>query len=136
MENFIADAREAVGAFVAMREARERGREPELRVVVRMPFINAGPSFYDTPEGCMFTHRDKDVHNAVREAFKGMSYEDKRVLCFSPEPGRHLLRVQLWRDALEPILSPRMYHKAMRAILRQYVSIKLNHVAKMEVSNG
>ena len=78
----------------------------------------------------MFTHRDKDVHDAVRGVFKGLSYEDKRTLCFSPEDGRYLLRVQLWERELEPVLSSRQYHKAMGAILHQYIRIKLARAAK------
>ncbi len=78
----------------------------------------------------MLTHRDKAVHDAVWEVFKELSYEDKRVLCFSPEPGRYLLRVQLWRSALGPVLSPGLYHKAMGAILHQYISIKVHRAAR------
>ncbi len=124
MQNFIADAKEAAGAFAAAREARARGLEPKIKVVVKMPMIKPGPAFYDTPEGCRFANGDKSLHDAVWEAFKGLPYEDKRLLSFSPKPGRHLLRAQIWADALAPALPPRLYHKAMGTILHLYVSIK------------
>lgn len=106
MTGLISDARIAAKVFVGM-----RGVRTEDKVVMQIPIIKSGPAFYDTPEGCMFTHRDKDVHDAVWEVYKGMPYEDKRVLCFSPKPGRYLLRVQLWERELEPALPPRQYHR-------------------------
>lgn len=78
----------------------------------------------------MFTHRDKATHDAVWEVYKGLPYEDKSVLCFLPEPGRYLLRVQLWKDTLEPALPSRQYHKAMGAILHKYVRIKMYQVSR------
>ncbi len=130
MIDLISDARIAAKVFTDMRGARAEGKTVRPKMVMQIPMIKSGPAFYDTPEGCMLTHRDKAVHDAVWEVFKELSYEDKRVLCFSPEPGRYLLRVQLWRDALGPVLSPGLYHKAMGAILHQYVRIKLARVAK------
>lgn len=124
MQNFIADVKEAAEAFAAAREARVRGLEPKIKVVVEMPMIKPGPAFYDTPEGCMFANGDKGLHDAVWEAFKGLPYEDKKLLCFSPKPGRYLLRAQIWENALAPALPPRLYHKAMGTILHLYVSIK------------
>lgn len=130
MQDLIEDAKTAVKVFIDMRRARAEGKEVRPKMVMQLPVINSGPAFYSTPEGCMFTHRDKAVHDAVWEVYKGMPYEDKRVLCFSPEPGRYLLRVQLWRDALELALPLRQYHKAMGAILHQYVAIKLSRRQK------
>ncbi|MCI9547472.1 MAG: hypothetical protein HFH60_12450 [Lachnospiraceae bacterium] len=124
MQNFIADVKEAAKAFAAAREARVRRLEPKIKVFVNMPVINRSPAFYETPEGCMFANGDKSLHDAIWEAFKGLSYEDKRLLCFSPKPGGYLLRAQIWADTLEPALSPRQFHKAMGKILHLYVSIK------------
>ena len=124
MQNFIADVMETAKAFATVREARARGLEPKIRVTVKMPAINRSPAFYETPEGCMFANKDKALHDAVWEVFKGLSYEDKKLLCFSPEPGRYLLRAKLWVNALEPALPPRLYHKAMGVIMHLYVSIK------------
>lgn len=126
MIDLISDARIAAKVFTNMRGARAEGKTVRPKMVMQIPMIKSGPAFYDTPEGCMLTHRDKAVHDAVWEVFKELSYEDKRVLCFSPEPGRYLLRVQLWERELEPALPPRQYHKAMGAILHQYVRIKLS----------
>lgn len=118
--------RAAVEAFAAAREARACGLEPKIQVTVKMPVINRSPVFYETPEGCMFADKDKAVHDAVWEAFKGLSHEDKRMLCFSPKPGRYILRAQLWERGLGPALPPRLHHKAMGEILRLYVRIKLS----------
>lgn len=130
MMGLINDAKVAAKVFTDMRGARTRGLEPSVRVLVKMPIIKSGPAFYDTPEGCMFSNKDKDVHDAVWGVFKGLSYEDKRTLCFSPENGRFLARVQLWERELEPALPSRQYHKAMGAILHQYIRIKLTRAAK------
>ena len=130
MQNFIADVKETAKAFATVREARARGLEPKIRVTVKMPAINRSPAFYETPEGCMFANKDKALHDAVWEVYKGMPYEDKRTLCFSPEPDRYLLRVQLWERELEPALPPRQYHKAMGAILHQYVRIKMYQASR------
>ncbi len=121
--------RAVLSTIDSVREKRggQCGLEPKIQVLVKTPVVNPGPAFYDTLEGCMFANRDKELHDAVREAFKGLSHEDKRLLCFSPEPGRYLLRVQLWASALAPALPPRLYHKAMGAILHKYVSIKLSY---------
>ncbi len=127
-KDLINDARIAVGVFVDMRRARAEGKDVRLKMVRCCPCIKSGPAFYDISEGCMFTHRDRALHNAVWEVFKTLSYEDKRVLCFPPENGRFLARVQLWERELEPALPPKLYHKAMGAILHQYVRIKLAHV--------
>lgn len=130
MESLLKDARTAARTFIDMRHARAEGKVVRPKMVMRMPLIKAGPAFYDTPEGCMFANRDKELHDAVWGVFKGLSYEDKRVLCFSPENGRFLARLQLWERELEPALPPRQYHKAMGAILHQYVTVKLARVAK------
>ncbi len=128
MHKILTDVRTAAETFTAVRELRAKGLEPSVKVLVKMPVINAGPSFYDTVEGCMFANRDKEMHNAVRQVFKGLSYEDKRALSFLPENGRFLVRAALWALELEPALTPRLYHKAMRAILHKYVEIKQNQV--------
>lgn len=133
MHDLLTDARTAIETFTAVREARAKGLEPSVRVLVKMPVINAGPSFYDTLEGCMFANRDKELHNAVYEVFKGLSYEDKRVLCFVPENGRFLVRAALWSLELELALPSRLYHKAMGAILHQLVKVKLNQVKAVSV---
>lgn len=125
MQNFMTDVKEAAEAFAAAREARARGLEPKIRVTVKMPAINRSPTFYETPEGCMFANKDKALHDAVWEMFEGLSYEDKRLLCFLPKPGGYLLRAQIWADTLEPALSPRQFHKAIGKILHLYVRIKL-----------
>ena len=125
MTGLISDARIAAKVFVGM-----RGVRTEDKVVMQIPIIKSGPAFYGTPEGCMFTHRDKDVHDAVWEVYKGMPYEDKRTLRFSPETDRYLLRVQLWERELEPAWPPRQYHKAMGAILHQYVRIKMYQASR------
>ena len=130
MMGMIKDAKVAAKVFTDMRGARTRGLEPSVRVLVKMPIIKSGPAFYDTPEGCMLTHMDKAVHDAVWKVFKELSYEDKWVLCFSPEDGRFLVRVQLWERELGLALPSRQYHKAMGAILHKYVRIKLARVAK------
>lgn len=130
MMGMIKDAKVAAKVFTDMRGARIRGLEPSVRVLVKIPVIKSGPAFYDTPEGCMFSNKDKDVRDAVWKVFKELSYEDKWVLCFSPEDGRFLVRVQLWERELGLALPSRQYHKAMGAILHKYVRIKLARVAK------
>ena len=60
MTGLISDARIAAKVFVG-----RRGVRTEDKVVMQIPIIKSGPAFYDTPEGCVFTHRDKDVHDAV-----------------------------------------------------------------------
>ena len=133
MHDLLTDARTAIKTFTAVREARAEGLEPSVRVLVEMPVINAGPSFYDTLEGCMFANRDKELRNAVREVFNGLSDEDKRVLCSVPENGRFLVRAALWSLELELVLPSRLYHKAMGAILHQLVKAKLNQIKAVSV---
>ena len=128
MELLLKDIGVAARVFTDMRKARAEGREVRPKMVMRMPIIKTGPSFYDTVEGCMFANRDKELRDAVWTVFRGLPYEDKEMLSFSPENGRFLVRAGLWNLELEPALTPRLYHKAMGAILHQYIRIKSAHV--------
>lgn len=128
-KDLINDARVAVMVSADMRKARAEGEVVRPRMVMQVPFIKSGPAFYDTPEGCMFANRDKVLRDAVWTVFRGLPYEDKRMLSFSPENGRYLVRASMWSLELEPALPPRLYHKAMREILHQYVRIKLSRAA-------
>ncbi len=130
MHKILTDVRTAAETFTAVRELRARGLEPSVKVLVKVPAINTGVPFYGTVEGCMSANRDKELCNAVWEVFKGLSYEDKRTLCFVPENGRFLARAALWSRELEPALPPRLYHKAMGAILHDYIRIKQNQVKR------
>lgn len=127
-KDLMSDAKVAVSVFMDMRRARAEGKEVRPEMVRCYPRINMGPSFYDTLEGCMFANRGMAMRDAVGGVFKGLSYEDKRVLCFSPEDGRFLVRIQLWERELEPVLPSRQYYKAMGAILHKYVEIKLRRM--------
>ncbi len=125
MIGLVVDTKTAVRTFIDMRRARAEDKVARPKMVMRMPLIEARPAFYDTPEGCMF----KELHDAVRGVFKGLSYKDKRTLCFSPENGRYLAKVQLWERELELALPSRQYHKAVGAILHKYVMMKLDQAA-------
>ena len=65
MKGLTNDTKTAVKVSTDMRGARTEGKVIRPKIVVQIPIIKSGPAFYDTPEGCVFTHRDKDVHDAV-----------------------------------------------------------------------
>ena len=74
MIGLVVDTKTAVRTFIDMRRARAEGKVARPKMIMRMPLIEAGPAFYDTPEGCMFANRDKELYDAVRGVFKGLSY--------------------------------------------------------------
>ena len=118
------DAKTAVDLFSRMRKARKVNEEVSVRVVREIPLVNCGVSFLDTVEGCCLANSRKDVREAVWKIFKGFTYEEKRMLSFSPEDGKFIMRVDFWADKLKPVLSSGQYRSAMRSILHWYVHIK------------
>ncbi len=111
--NIVNDVRAAVQFLVDRRKAR---KEPVQQVKHREPSV----SFYDTVEGCVIGNLAPDICKASASAFRALPYETKHRLAFAPKNGEFCERAQLWKEALQPVMSQKQYAAAMIAILRWY----------------
>lgn len=118
------DFKTAANLFGELRRARKNGSEVRIQRTIQVPYVNLGPGFLDTVEGCTLIHCGKDVFERVLEVFSGLPYEQKHCLVFAPKDGEFISRAQFWRNTLKPVLSARQYYIAICAILQWYIHIK------------
>lgn len=74
----------------------------------------------------MFSQFSKEVRNQAERAFDGLPSEIKHSLQFSPKNGEFIIRANLWKSILRPVMPPQQYHMAMGHILHWYAHIKQN----------
>lgn len=122
--NLFTDAKTAVNLFRDMRKARKNGCNVEIRNVAELPFINCGPGFLNTVEGCKLVNGDSSVYENVKQVFDGLSYEQKYKLVFSPKDGEFIARAQFWKSVLKPVMDHKKYSSAIYSILQWYIHIK------------
>lgn len=107
-----------------MRKARKNGCNVEIRKVAELPFINCGPGFLNTVEGCKLVNGDYSVYENVKQVFDGLSHEQKYKLVFSPKDGEFIARAQFWKSILKPVMDTKKYSLAIYSILHWYIQIK------------
>ena len=129
--NLFTDAKTAVNLFRDMRKARKNGCNVEIRNVAELPFINCGPGFLNTVEGCKLVNGDSSVYENVKQVFDGLSYELKNKLIFSPKDGEFIARAQFWKSVLKPVMDPKKYSLAIYLILHWYI-----HIKQMRMEDG
>lgn len=122
--NLFTDAKTTVNLFRDMRKARKNGCNVEIRNVAELPFINCGPGFLNTVEGCKLVNGDSSVYENVKQVFDGLSYELKNKLIFSPKDGEFIARAQFWKSVLKPVMDQKKYSSAIYSILQWYIHIK------------
>lgn len=72
------------------------------------------PAYGNTVEGCLTPKRSRETDQAVREVFKGLTYEAQRWFELTPEnPGEWMERAKFWKEQLRPVLPPGEYHSVM-----------------------
>lgn len=124
--NFIADIQTAASLFSEMRKAKKDGGKIEVQRVkaTKVPVIGGTIGFYSTVEGCTFANGDRIICDIAEEAFRGLSYEDKHRLTFSPQDGEFVERVYFWGRLFDSVMTPEQRRKAVLQILRWYIRIK------------
>lgn len=124
----IKDIKTSAGVYKRLCEARKEGKELEVKTSVVIPLINAGLGLLDTVEGCAIANASWNLYNLIDPIFSHLLYEDRHRLAFSPVNGEYVGRALLWKDLLEPVLPPELYHRAMRVILNKYVQLKRREI--------
>lgn len=124
MKKFISDAKTAIDLYKEIRRARKKGKRIEVRCCTQMPFINPGPSFYGTMEGCMFANGPKCIFESAYAAFNALTFEEKHSLGLAPKDGEFVARANFWRKILKPVMPPSEHRTAMSLLLHKYVCIK------------
>ena len=120
--NLINDVKTAVKVFGEIRKARKSGVDAvEIKT---QPVIQCGFSFYDTVEGCTLSNCGKEIRDTASELYNQLPYEVKQVLGYVPKDGEFTTRVQIWRELLETALPPKLYRKAIFAIIHWFIHIK------------
>lgn len=118
------DIKQSVRVFKTIRKQRRSGTEPELRFCVKIPVIRTTGSTYDTVEGCVLANCGREIETAARKAFNGFPDEKKRRFLSSPCNGEFKERATYWKESLSLYLPEKLTHRAIVAILRQYIRIK------------
>lgn len=126
----LTDFKTDVNLFGDLRRARKNGSEVQIQRMIQVPYINAGPGFLDTVEGCTLMHCERDIFERILEVFSGLPYEQKRCLAFAPKDGEFISRAQFWINTLKPVLTARQYHIAIDAILHWYIHIKAINIVE------
>lgn len=124
MKNLIKDIQQSARVFQSMRNQRRSGIEPELRLCVKIPIIGTTGSIYDTIEGCVLANCGKEIDAAAEKAFEDFSEEQKDWFIRSMPDGEFIERAEAWKEALALYLPGTLVHRAIGAILRQYIKIK------------
>ena len=125
--NLINDVKTAVNVFGEIRKARKSGAdavEIKTQPVKSIPVIQCGFGFYDTVEGCTLSNCGKEIRDTASELYNQLPYEVKQVLGYVPKDGEFTARVQIWRELLGTALPPKLYRKAMFAIIHWFIHIK------------
>lgn len=122
--NLLKDVRIAANFLVDMRRARKNGNEVKVNKVVTVPYMQCGTGFLDTAEGCTLSWLDKEIVDAARMAFNGLSPEERRRLSSSPEDGEFIERVHVWKEILVPVMTKKQCHIATNCIIEWYIHIK------------
>ncbi len=120
----ITNIKMAINAFVQIQKQRKKN-SGKVGQTKELPFLVCG-GFYNTVEGCVFSQFSKDVRNQAERAFDGLPSEIKHSLQFSPKNGEFIIRANLWKSILRPVMPPQQYHMAMGHILHWYAHIKQN----------
>lgn len=124
MRKLMQDIKQSIRVFKIIRKQRRSGTEPELKPCVTIPAIWATGGIYDTVEGCVLANCGREIDAAARKAFNGFPDEQKRRFLFSPCNGEFTERATYWKESLSLYLSEKLIHRAIGAILRQYIKIK------------
>ena len=121
----LTDIKTAAGVFKDIRQSRKDGREIVIQKRVVIPVMGSvGLGFYDTVEGCTLSNCGNDIDAIARNAFRGLSNEEKYKLSGVPKDGEFIERANFWRELLRPVMTPRQYGVAITAILHWYIHIK------------
>ena len=143
IKNFINDIKIAQGIFKDVRKARKNGCDAikvTTKPIKKIPVIGAvGASFYDTVEGTVLSHCEKNIINLAQEAFRALPPEERHRLAFAPREGEFVERASYWHDLLEPVLTSSQLSVAMQHILRWFIHIKrdvipVEQIGKAEVN--
>lgn len=121
MKNIISNIRTTASLFHDVSAARKSGAiAVQLRPLYRMPVVDTGAGFYDTPEGCLLNKCRAGILKPVKDYFHALPRETRHALTFGPKHGEYITRVQFWRCSLRDILPPAEYHYVIGAIVRWF----------------
>lgn len=120
----LGDIKAAARVFKQIRQARKTGAEVEVRHTAEIQVLRSAPSFFCTVEGCALAVFDFEVAEKAQAVFKRLDYDTKMQLAFAPENGEFVERAKFWQDVICKVLPGQQGHRAMKAILVNYIRIK------------
>ena len=120
----LGDIKVAARVFKQIRQARKTGAEVEVRHTAEIPVLRSSPSFFCTIEGCALASFDFEIAEKVQAVFKRFDYDTKMQLAFAPENGEFVERAKFWHDVICKVLPGQQGHRAMKAILANYIRMK------------
>lgn len=116
------DIRTAVKMTGEIRKARKAGADAvQIKPVYTVPCVTFQPAYLNTLEAPQVWKVGREADKAVMAVFNNLPYKTQRMLTCSPQnSGEWMERARFWKQQLEPVLPPKMYHAVMAQLTHWY----------------